>query len=66
VKIHDISDPTNVRRIVSKEMASGHLFDVQFTAEDPFIIATGGSGGQLAIWELLENKQVEKAFAHRI
>ncbi len=38
------------RCIASKDMSVGRLFGVQWFVGTPYLLATGGSGGQVALW----------------
>jgi len=42
--------------IFEKQMRAGELFTVEFYEDDPFVLACGGTKGQLAVWDLEENK----------
>ncbi len=54
VKIWDFS-PQNPQLIFEKEMRAGELFTLDFYEEDPYVLACGGTKGELAIWDLEEN-----------
>ena len=43
-------------------MRQGMLFSVQTYADIPWVLAAGGSSGQLAIWDLEEDKKIYKHF----
>ena len=49
----------------SKDMCSGKLYTVQFYPSDPWLLATGGSGNQLALWDFSSELEVQKRFASR-
>ena len=57
VKIWDIShnNGTDPKLIHSKEMKTGELFTLQFYKDIPWVLAAGGSKGELAIWDISEN-----------
>jgi periodic tryptophan protein 1 len=60
VKLWDLRG--DVRPLVEKDMKVDELFCAQFDREAPFVLATGGLGGQLAIWDTEENSAVAAAF----
>jgi len=43
-------------------MKQGELFAMQFCQDIPWVLATGGSTGQMAIWDISENRQIENHF----
>ena len=47
-------------------MQQGLLFSVQMYADIPWVLAAGGSSGQLAIWDLEEDKRVYKHFKSQL
>lgn len=64
VKVWDFS-AEQPRLIFEKDMHVGELFTVDFYEEDPYILACGGTKGELAIWDLEENPQIVKHFFGR-
>ena len=48
--------------IGKRDMNQGMLFSVQTYADIPWVLAAGGSSGQLAIWDLEEDKKIYKHF----
>jgi len=48
--------------ILAKDMKQAELFAVQFYEDIPWVLATGGSKGELAIWDTEEDKQVFEHF----
>ena len=51
--------------VAEKAMAVGQLFTAQFDADSPFLLATGGAKGVVALWEMTENRAVADRFAGR-
>lgn len=49
----------------SKDMCSGKLYTVSFYPSDPWLLGCGGSGNQLALWDLSEEVAVQKRFGNR-
>lgn len=64
VKIWDIShnNGTDPKLIHSKEMKTGELFSLQFYKDIPWVLAAGGSKGELAIWDISENQAINAHF----
>lgn len=50
----------------TKSMGVGDLLCGGFFMNDPFLMAVGGSNGQVAIWETSENSVVERTFSSRV
>ena len=65
VKLWDIQDgrPTCV---TSKSMGVGDLLCGQFFMNDPYVLAVGGSKGQIALWDTSEQTSIERKFSSRI
>lgn len=64
VKLWDILNDggANPKMIHSKDMGQNELFSMQFCEDIPWVLACGGSKGELAIWDVSENKVVEDHF----
>jgi hypothetical protein len=43
-------------------MKVGELFACEFYDDSPYILACGGSKGELAVWDIQENKQIVRQF----
>lgn len=43
-------------------MKQGELFTMQFSQDIPWVLASGGSNGELAIWDTSENEDIETHF----
>ena len=52
--------------ISEKEMKQGELFSVQMYADIPWVLATGGQKGELAIWDTEEDSKVRKHFKDKM
>jgi periodic tryptophan protein 1 len=46
----------------SKDMCSGKLYTVSFYPSDPWLLGCGGSGNQLALWDLSEEAAIQNRF----
>lgn len=44
-------------------MGAGELFNVSFYKDIPWVLAAGGSKGELAIWDTEENANIAKHFS---
>ena len=69
VKIWDLQSPAaaatgnaNPNLVVSKNMNVGPLFSVRFFPGQPFLLATAGEEGMVAIWESSEDNHVSRCF----
>lgn len=66
VKVWDIANNggTEPKLISYKKMASmGELFTVSFYKDIPWVLAAGGSKGEVAVWDVEENETIAKHFA---
>lgn len=50
----------------SKDMCSGKLYTVSFYPSDPWLLGCGGSGNQLALWDLSSEETIQKRFQSRL
>mmetsp|Transcript_33252 Transcript_33252/g.50997 ORF Transcript_33252/g.50997 Transcript_33252/m.50997 type:complete len:132 (+) Transcript_33252:1155-1550(+) len=62
VRLWDISNGSSPAKIIEKDMKQGELLTLQFCQDIPWVLATGGSKGALAVWDSSENKIVEEYF----
>ena len=51
--------------VAYKSMNVGKLLALQYYHDDPFLLATGGDKGMVAVWESDEMEQLRKRFTHR-
>jgi periodic tryptophan protein 1 len=49
----------------SKDMCSGRLYSVSFYPSSPWLLGCGGSGNQLALWDLSTESALQKRFRGR-
>ena len=61
VKVWDVSSGTPAE-ISTRDVKQGELFTMQFCRDIPWVLATGGSRGELAIWDLSESERIEGHF----
>ena len=52
--------------VAYKTMNVGKLFTLQFSPDDPFLLATGGDTGMLAVWESSEIAIIKSRFEERL
>ena len=52
----------NPEEICFRNMKQGELFTMQFCQDIPWVLATGGSNGEMAIWDTSENEKTENHF----
>lgn len=53
------------KQVAYKTMGVGRLFALQFSSDDPFMLASGGDGGMLAIWDCDEQELIASHFQNR-
>lgn len=58
-----ISSP---REVAYKTMSAGKLFTMQFSPDDPYLLAAAGDTGVLAVWESDELHTIETYFKDRV
>ena len=72
VKVWDVNDLVNgeeegaPRCVAYKSMNVGKLLTLQFSRDDPFMLATGGDKGMVAIWESDELDHIRNHFESRV
>lgn len=49
-----------------KDMCAGKLYTVGFYQSAPWLLACGGSGNQLSLWDLSSEDAIEKRFKERL
>lgn len=67
--VHSSSDASSTARpqlVAYKSMNVGKLLAMQFYGDDPFVLATGGDKGMVAVWECDELSAIESHFNGRI
>lgn len=62
-KLVKLWDSSNMQQIAEREMKVDELFCIEFCKDMPFVLATGGLGGKLAIWDTEENENVRIKWA---
>ncbi len=55
-----------IRCVAYKSMNVGKLLTMQFNADEPFMLATGGDKGMVAIWESDEQEYIKNHFESRV
>lgn len=55
VKIWDIASEGKPKLIGYRKMAMGELFSLSFYKDIPWVLAAGGSKGEIAVWDIEEN-----------
>ena len=45
---------------MKKDLKQGELFSVQFYDDIPWVLAAGGSKGEVAIWDTEESEAIQK------
>ena len=64
IKIWDIAhnNGTEPKLIGAKKTTMGELFTLSFYKDIPWVLAAGGSKGEVAVWDIEENENVAKHF----
>lgn len=64
IKIWDIAANNGVepKLIGNKKTKMGELFTLSYYKDIPWVVAAGGSKGELAVWDTEENENVQKHF----
>jgi len=62
VKLWDIASEGKPTLIGHKKMAMGELFSLSFYKDIPWVLAAGGSKGEIAVWDTEENEKVQQHF----
>jgi periodic tryptophan protein 1 len=69
VRVWDTVDTTSEespKLVAYKSMNVGKLFTLHFSFDDPFLLATAGDQGLIAIWESSEIDALKSHFSNRI
>jgi WD40 repeat protein len=53
------------KNVFYKTMNVGNLFSINFSKDDPFLLATGGDGGIVAVWDCDEQQVIKDYFEGR-
>ena len=62
-KIWDIHASSGTPQLIgSRDLKQGELFSVQFYEDIPWVLAAGGSKGEVAIWDTEETSEVASHF----
>lgn len=64
VKIWDISHNggSDPKCLAQKKMGMGELFSLSYYKDIPWVLAAGGSKGEIAVWDSEENEQIKAHF----
>lgn len=62
VKVWDIAHAGQPKLVSYKKMAMGELFSLAFYKDIPWVLAAGGSKGEIAVWDTEENETIAKHF----
>ena len=68
VTLWDTLNATNAskpRAKMNKDMKVGKLFTLNFYPSYPWLLGCGGGGKEIAIWDMTEDKTVQKCFGGR-
>ena len=63
VKIWDIGNSSEPKLISYKKMGMGEMFSLSFYKDIPWVLAAGGSKGEVAVWDTEENEKIAQHFA---
>ena len=64
VKVWDIAanGGTKPQCVSSRHMKQGDLFSMQFCRDIPWVLACGGNTGEIAVWDVSEDQEIEDHF----
>ena len=64
IKIWDIAanGGTKPEMIGSRNMKQGDLYSMSFSNDIPWVLASGGNTGEIAVWDVSENLDIENHF----
>ena len=62
VKIWDIAAAGQPKLVGYRKMNMGELFSLSYYQDIPWVLAAGGSKGELAVWDTEENDKVKEYF----
>lgn len=71
IKIWDMHSPSSTpqkvvpRNVFYKSMNVGNLFSLNFCKDEPFLMATGGESGIVAVWDCDEQQIIKDYFSGR-
>ena len=63
VKIWDINTGTEPKLVGYKKTTMGELFSLSFYKDIPWVLAAGGSKGEVAIWDTEEQEAISQHFS---
>ncbi|KAL7525853.1 hypothetical protein ACHAXR_001189 [Thalassiosira sp. AJA248-18] len=64
--IQNINGSSSPQPCGSKDMSVGKLYSVSCYPSSPWLLACGGSGSELAIWDMESEDAIQKRFASRV
>jgi periodic tryptophan protein 1 len=63
VKVWDIAAAGGQPKLISyKKLGMGELFSLSFYKDIPWVLAAGGSKGEVAVWDIEESETIAKHF----
>lgn len=62
VKIWDIASAPQPKLVGYRKMGMGELFSLSYYKDIPWVLAAGGSRGEVAVWDSEENDKVKEHF----
>jgi periodic tryptophan protein 1 len=63
---NDLSKILPPKSCGSKDMCVGKLYSIGFYPSSPWLLGCGGSGNELALWDLSNEESIQKCFAGRL
>lgn len=61
-KVWDVNHAPEPKLVSSRDLKQGELFSVQFYSDIAWVLAAGGSKGEVAIWDTEEDTKIEAHF----
>ena len=63
VKIWDIAHVGQPKLVGYRKMGMGELFSLSYYKDIPWVLAAGGSKGEIAVWDTEESEKIKEHFA---
>lgn len=63
VKVWDLASTGQPKLVGYRKMVMGELFSLSYYKDIPWVLAAGGSKGEIAVWDTEENEKIKDHFA---
>lgn len=62
IKIWDSNGASVPSCIATRDLGVGQIFSMSFDRSSPFVLAAGGNEGCLALWDIMENAEINRRY----